>query len=262
MKFEWTKTDWEPLLPMIEAYQTDLGWQNDGFHNGMLFDNQAYRIDIDGRAAGFFSLGNAWEGGNLLCGLYLMPEYHAVSAEIFSRLIDTLPVRTALVPSNDALLVSLAFEQMHARKTDFDIQAYNFTYGEPMRPAEFGRETFSEITPDEYEAADRRTEGQWSGCFGNPNFRFYAIRLGGETLGYGATAKLKYNPRHMDIGNFTLPQHRRKGVGRSLLIHLGSTVREQGYIPVAGCWYYNKESIPTLKSSGYLPTNRIFYVKF
>lgn len=262
MKFEYTKTEWDALSELIQQYHFYLDWKNDGFHNSMMFGGQAYRITQNGEAAGFFSLGEAWEGGNMLCGFYLKPEVRGAAAEFFAELIDALPVKSVLVPSNDQLLVSLAFEQMHQRKTDFEMQAYNFTYAEPKRPAEFGIETFSEITPAEYETADKLTEGQWTGCFGDPDFRFFAIRQDGEVLGYGAIAKMKYHTKYVDIGNFTLPQHRQKGVGRSMLIHLSSIAREQKLIPTAGCWYYNKESIPTLKSAGYLPENRLFYVKF
>lgn len=73
---------------------------------------------------------------------------------------------------------------------------------------------------------------------------------------------MDYNKKNVDIGNYVLPEHRRKGVSRSILINLGKIALEQGFIPVAGCWYGNTESIATLTSAGYIPENRIFYVRF
>lgn len=73
---------------------------------------------------------------------------------------------------------------------------------------------------------------------------------------------MNYNQKNVDVGNYVLPEHRRKGVGRSILINLSKLAIQQGFIPVAGCWYGNKESVATLISSGMIPENRIFYVRF
>lgn len=259
---DFKKSDWNALKNLTTEYFTELGYKNDAFHNGFLFDSEAYSIAVDDMICGFFSLGNSWEGGKMLCGFYVIPEKRRISDEIFGKLLEEMNVQAALVPSNDAHFVSLAFEKMHALGTGFEMQAYQFVYGEPEREAEYGMELLEEVQPDEYEAMNSLTEGQWEGCYGDPAFRFYAIRKDGKTLGYGASGKMKYNDKYVDVGNFTLPEFRRQGVGRSLLINISKIVLQQGKIPIAGCWYGNKESIPTLKSSGFIPENRIFYVKF
>ena len=256
------KSDWDKLQNLTEEYFSELGYKNDAFHNGFLFDNEAYKIIADENTCGFFSLGNSWEGGKMLCGFCVVPEKRRISEDIFGKLVDEMNVQSALVPSNDGHFVSLAFEKMRALGTGFEMQAYQFTYGEPSRPAEYGMEFLTEVQPEEYEVMNSLTEGQWDGCFGDPAFSFYAIKKDGKTLGYGATGKMKYNDKYVDVGNFTLPEFRRNGVGRSLIINISKLVLQQGKIPVAGCWYGNKESIPTLKSSGFIPENRIFYVKF
>lgn len=85
-----------------------------------------------------------------------------------------------------------------------------------------------------------------------------------DELGYKNDSfhKMINNQKNVDVGNFTLPQHRRKGVGRSIMINLSKIAIQQGLIPVAGCWYGNTESISTLTSSGFIPENRIFYIRF
>lgn len=256
------KSDWDELQNLTSEYFTELGYKNDAFHNGNIFDNEAYSIIADEKICGFFSLGNSWEGGKMLCGFYVVPEKRRISDMIFGNVIEEMNIQSALVPSNDEHFVSLAFEKMHALGTGFEMQAYQFIYGEPSHEAEYGMEFLEEVQPEEYDTMNRLTEGQWDGCFGNPEFSFYAIRCEGKTLGYGATGKMKYNDKYVDVGNFTLPEFRQQGVGRSLIINISKLVLQQGKIPVAGCWYGNKESILTLKSSGFIPENRIFYVKF
>ena len=89
-----------------------------------------------------------------------------------------------------------------------------------------------------------------------------SMMFDGETLGYGSIGKLSHNQKNVDVGNFTLPQHRKKGVGRSIIMNMSKIAINEGFVPVAGCWYGNAESIATLTSSGFVAENRIFYVRF
>ena len=259
---EFRKADWPALRELTAAYLADLRHQNDGFHHNKIFENAAYRIEFDGETRGFFSLGDSWEGGKLLCAFYLVPAARHASAAIFSRVLEEMDVRAALVVSNDALFVSLAFETMRARNAAFDMQAYNFTYGKPSRPAEYGPECLERVLPGEYETMNRLTQGQWEGCFGHPDYVLFALRHAGKTLGYGALARMPHHDGYVDVGNFTLPEYRRQGVGRSIIIHLSDLALQNRLTPVAGCWYGNRESFLTLTSSGFIPENRIFFVRF
>jgi hypothetical protein len=198
----------------------------------------------------------------MLRGFYVMPSKIQNSITIFNEAMQKYNIEAALVASNDAHYIGLAFEKMNQLKTTFDMQAFNFIYGEPERDAEYGMDCVREVKPSEYELMNSLTEKQWEGCFENGNFKFYQIISNNETLGYGGIGKLTNNQNNVDVGNFTLPQHRKKGVGRSILINISKIAIVQGLIPVAGCWYYNKESIATLQSSGFIPENRIFYVRF
>lgn len=252
---------WDEIQNDIESYFKELGYKNDGFHNGMMFEGEPYQITCDDRKVGFFSVGNSWDNGKMLRGFYVMPSERRYAREIFDKAVEDFQIEAALVASNDAHFVGLAFEKMNARKTSFDMQAFNFVYGEPDREAEYGLGCLKEVESAEYELMNRLTENQWDGCFEDGSFKFYKIVSGDETLGYGGIGKLSHNQKNVDVGNFVLPQHRRKGVGRSIIINLSKIAMEQGMIPVAGCWYGNKESIATLTSSGFIPENRIFYVR-
>ena len=256
------ETNWNTFNSLKDAYLRLLAQKNDGFHADMLFGAIPYLMETDGCPAGFFALQDGWDGGKMLTGFYLEKAYTPSAQDLFSRIMAEFNVTAALVASNDALFVALAFEKMNALGTSFVMQAYNFTFGLPARPAEFGPECLVPVQSSEYEKMNKLTDGQWDGCFDNPSFRYFALKKDGETLGYGSIFPVLGDETRMDIGNFTLPQHRRKGVGRSLLINLAQIALSEGKTPVAGCWYGNKESIPTIKSSGFLPETRLFYVKF
>lgn len=257
-----TKTNWELIDKHRDEYLVTLNGKNDGFNNAMMFGAQPYTAEMNGNIAGFFSVTDGWDGGKMLTSFYISPEYRRYSAEILDNIIGEFAITTALVVSNDSHFVAVAFEKMNSLGTSFDMQAYNHIYGKPSRPAEFGRDMLFKVEPDEYCRMNELTEEQWEGCYGDPAYSFYAIRENGETLGYGAIGRLLFDNERADIGNFTLPRYRLKGVGRSMLIDLAEIVLEQGLTPVAGCWYGNKESIPTIASSGFIPENRIFLVRF
>lgn len=254
------ESNWESISALISDYLAVLNGKNDAFHHDLLFGGIPYLIQENGRDIGFFSLSDGWDDGKMLCGMYL-PQ-RGDSAQIFTQMLEKFDIRSALVPSNDSLLVALTMEFVGLHGGSFVVQAYQYTYGLPERPAEYDLEDIAPVEPDEYEEMNRLTEGQWDGCYDDLRFRFYVLRHDGVTLGYGATCPLPYQENYIDIGNFTLPQQRLRGVGRSILIGLAQMAVSHGMIPIAGCWAGNKESIPTIRSAGFIPENRIFYVKF
>lgn len=256
------KTKWNEIQNLYTEYFDKLGYINDGFHNFMLFEGEPYLIICNGKESGFFSVGNSWDNGKMLRGFYVIPSKRQGLIKVFNKVIEDFHLEAALVPSNDTHYIGLAFEKMKSLKTSFDMQAFNFIYGEPEREAEYGMDCVKEVSSSEYKLMNNLTEKQWEGCFEDGHFKFYKITNNNETLGYGSIGRMINNQKNVDIGNFTLPQHRRKGVGRSIMINLSKIVIQQGLIPVAGCWYGNIESIATLISSGFIPENRIFYVRF
>lgn len=256
------KTEWNEIEELYNDYFVELRYKNDGFHDSMMFEGEAYVVIYKNEKIGFFSVGNSWDSGKMLRGFYIIPEKRKLSIEIFNKIIDDFKLEAALVASNDFHYVGLAFEKMNSLKTYFDMQAFNFIYGEPEREAEYGMDCVQEITPSEYELMNNLTEKQWDGCFDDEKFKIYKIVDNNEVLGYGSIGKMINNNIYADVGNFTLPQHRGKGVGRSIIINLTKIAMREGLIPVAGCWYGNRKSYKTLKSSGFIPENRIFYVRF
>ena len=262
IKINFAKSNWDIIKQQANEHLDELGRKNDGFFSAMMFGAEPYTVEADGETVGFCSLADGWDGGKMLTSFYIAPEKRRCSADALEGAIGVFGVTAALVASNDGHFVALAFEKMKALGTTFEMQAYNHVYGKPERSPEFGRNKLFEVVPEEFDTMNALTEKQWEGCFGKPGFSFYAIRENGETLGYGAVERLTFEENKADIGNFTLPEHRRRGVGRSMLINLAEIAVEQGLTPVAGCWYKNSESIPTLVSSGFIPENRLFYVKF
>ena len=88
----------------------------------------------------------------------------------------------------------------------------------------------------------------------------YRVEKDGKTLGYGAVALRRLDRECVDVGNYVLPEARRQGVGRSILIQLAFAALARGLRPTAGCAYTNEASYRTLVSAGFLPNARLFNI--
>lgn len=262
MNFTYSKTNWNNIQILVNNYLSEIGDNNDGFWNDMVFEAEPYTISIDNNIIGFFTIGNTWDEGKMFRAIYFQPNMRRYARNIFEELIKQFDISAALVASNDEHFICLSFETMQKLKTSFEMQAYNFTYGKPLKEAKYPIESIVKVLPEDYEKMNALTENQWDGCFDNPNNQFYALKADDKIIGYGSIIPLAFNKNHADIGNFTLPEYRMNGVGRSLIIHLTEIAKNQNLTPVCGCWYGNTESIATLQSSGFIPNSRIFYVKF
>lgn len=60
----------------------------------------------------------------------------------------------------------------------------------------------------------------------------------------------------------TIEEKRRKGVGRSIQLHLGDICIERGGIPISGCWYFNHLSKKTITSAGRYTKTRLLNISF
>ena len=59
-----------------------------------------------------------------------------------------------------------------------------------------------------------------------------------------------------------LKDMRRRGVGRSVQLHLGDICRERGQRPLSGCWWKNEASRRTIESAGRYTTTTLVDITF
>lgn len=247
---------WDELSYEVAAFLEETGHRNDGFWDDGTYAAAPYRLT----GGGFCAVGE-WDGANMLRAFWLPRKSRAAAQALFADVCRDMEIARAMVASNDELFLCLAFERMRATGGAFEMQAYNLTFGVPKRPPEFGKECFSRVTEAEYPEMHALTEGQWAGEI-PAGAAFYRVRSGGETLGFGSVYPRPLDAGCADVGNYVLPAHRQKGVGRSILINLAYAVIASGTKPTAGCWYYNFNSIRTLTSAGFIPDTRLFNIEF
>lgn len=84
----------------------------------------------------------------------------------------------------------------------------------------------------------------------------------GRPVGIGVLQPHRSSPGHVDIGMYTIPPQREKGIGRTILIRLMEVALTTGFTPVAGCYWKNFLSRRTLESAGLTCIGTIFRFSF
>lgn len=236
---------------LIDAYVASMTGVNDDFWEEHILESQMWRIALHGETIGFFGI----HGGENLTCFHTPRAWLRHAQPAFQQMLAELQPRYAYVPTRDEPFLSLAMDA----HTLVEKQAYFFMPGDAaVRPPEYGRNLLALATPqDEADILD--TEGVAENIHLG---KYYVLRENGVFLGQGFFNRNQLVPGSASIGMSVHPDHRQKGVGRSIIMHLAELCREQGITPVCGCWYYNHNSKRTLESAGFVTQTRLLKVWF
>lgn len=248
------------MTALCRRYAQRLTGVTDDFWEAHILGAQLYRICADGRDVGCMAV----HGGDRATLFDLDNAYRNDARALLGRAIAELGVRRAFVPTCDEAFLTLCLEHM----TSIAPQACLFdgAQAHAVAPAQFERGCMRRISPDELERANRLTGDFFRDDATPESLRagrqlIYALEQHGQPLGYGIIVPLNTRPLWA-CGMVTLPEHRRRGVGRSIQLHLGDICREYGHTPVSGCWYHNALSRRTIQSAGRPCTTLLMDVRF
>jgi GNAT superfamily N-acetyltransferase len=274
-KLRFIKSDLKNIEPLFDEYLQTLTDVTDDFWEEHIIEADIYEIQKDESAIGFFSIaekankivediGNKKRNDKILTSFYIYYEYLVKAQGIFKQILADYKIQTASVTTCDKLFLNLCLD-FHKK---IEMQAYYFdgTKIIQVREPEYKREFISEIKPEEITEINSKTENffhlESPEAYLKSGQKIFRLAENGEDLGYGIIFRKRLSPEYYDCGMVTLPEHRQKGVGRSLLIHMANIIRENGGIPVAGCWYYNINSKRTFESAGRFSNVRLLNVWF
>lgn len=260
MNYSFRPDDAADMAAICRQYARRLTGVTDDFWEAHILSAQLYRICTDGRDVGCIAV----QGGERATLFDLETAHRNDARALLDQAIAELGVRRAFVPTCDEAFLTLCLERM----TSVAPQACLFdgAQAHDVRQARFDRSCMRRITPDELERANRLTGDFFRDDATPASLRegrqlIYALEQAGRTLGYGIIVPLRTRPLWA-CGMVTLPEHRRRGVGRSIQLHLGDICREYGFTPVSGCWYHNTLSRRTIESAGRPCTTLLLDVRF
>jgi GNAT superfamily N-acetyltransferase len=255
-----TKTTIDGQKPLILEYLDTLTCVVDDYWEEHVMKADCYKIIIEQNEIGCFTIYH----NEKITMFYMKPEYYTLAQPIFKQILEDYTVKSAYVTTGDQLFLSLCLDY-HSK---IELQAYFFDGSEmrEVRPAEYPRSSLYRVEPSELGEVLERTGDFFqpitSAQLETEEILLYKLCEDAVVLGYGIIVPNKLATRYWPCGMITLEENRRKGIGRSIQQHLGDICRENGFIPISGCWYYNHLSKKTIESAGRFTKTRLLNVIF
>lgn len=247
----------DEVREQIRQYAGNFSSPVDSFWEEHILEASYYSISINGTEAGFFGIYQ----DRVLVLFVMGKQYLNRSQEVFADVIDCYQVEEALVPTCDELLMSLSLDI----STDLERQAYFFQDSGVVIPKDrlHSRGTFRQAEPEDVDSILQRTGDFFDKLEERIARREVFIwQEDGLIIGAGLIERGVILEQYASIGMFTHPDHRRRGIGRSILEKLKQWCYTKGYEPIAGCWYYNHKSKLSLESAGFITATRLMRIFF
>ncbi len=261
MHYRIAASSMEEINTLLKEYLDTITCVADDFWEYNIRSSDFYRIEQNGCNIGCFAF---FGKERLLTQFYMKREHWNLAQPVFQQILKEYEVEAAYVLTGDELFLSLSMDD-HLR---VEKQAYMFdgTVKNEVRPPEFPRSSLLRVKPEEFDEVIELT-----GDFFQPiskthletgEYLLYKLCEGEEILGYGIIVPNTLLTGYWPCGMITLEKNRRKGIGRSIQLHLADICRENGFTPISGCWYYNHLSKKTIESAGRYTKTRILKIIF
>lgn len=213
-------------------------------------------IRAEGEAVGCFSL--LPEQG-MLSSFFLREESRFLLRPVFRRILEEFQPKGAYIVSNDEPFFAACSDHMRRLVP----HAFFFDHAPgiqkpPAFPAELLRPAEEADLPELIETGFYHPV-----VLHDPENQIFVLRdREGSFLGTGHIARMRLARQWGCVGMYTAPEHRQKGVGRSIILPLIEETKRQGLIPIAGCCFDNLASRHTLQSCGMFSQTRYFNLFF
>lgn len=236
------------LTPLREAHFARLGEGPELYLELMLRTADAYSLSWKGQPAGYCL--RTRDG--LLAELELSRSVWSVKSELFSQLVDTLPLSGARVFSFDSLLLGLCFERGWTAVIEGPLFRDLLDRAGPPRNEHLRLRL---ATPDDIAAILPHREGvfdteeecrEWvaRGCVS-------VLEGDGRFLGIGLLSRVWPSRPEHDVGVMVHPDHRGRGYASYILRALKRRCLDEGMRPTAGCAAENTASARALSRAGF-----------
>lgn len=258
------KSEIDNNMNIVNSYIETLTCVVDDFWEQHVINGVFYVIKYDNNIIGFYTLFNEWDEKKYITSYYLEDKYIWLAQDIMKSIINKFNVEKAYVATGDELFLSICLDF----QKEICLQAYFFdgNTAHEVRKAEYGVECMKKVEIDEMNEI-RNLTGDFYDDFTdkgliNGEYELYRLVDNGETLGVGVMVPNKLKKGYIACGEIVLEKYRRRGVARSLQLNMAEMCRNNGYIPIGGCWYGNINSKRTFESCGRYSKTRLLNITF
>lgn len=254
--FEFLKVELGDIQSIFDEYVLSLTDVYDDFLEHHILTSDFYTIELQDEIIGYFAIHES----TLLTQFFIRKTYLHLSQTAFKMVLDSYPIGHAFVPTCDELFVSLAMDN-HKK---IELQAYFFIETDrPVLPPNFSKSLLRLANLSDVEDIKRLSGDFFSELYQSVSDRkIYILEDDDHIYGFGIIENNRIHKHCRGIGMFTVEEHRQKGVGRSIILHLKDICTTLEYQPLPGCWYHNYNSKKTLESCGFASKTRLLKVEF
>lgn len=263
--YNFIESSYDQNREYFNRYIKNLSYNIESFQEEHILNSRVFSIFVEEKHQGYFAFAEKVfdiEGFTVLTQFMLEPQVLKDSQQIFNQILEEYEIKSAFAASGDELLLSLAMD-FHKSVT---MQAYIHTDGKAdVRSAEFPRSCMLPVKAEELPEVLRLTNNYFDFLL-EPRkkdmFQLYVLKDRDIVLGFGLLEAGEIVKDTYSLGIYTMAEHRQKGVGRSIMMHLKDICYEKGLKPITGCNWYNKKSKATLESAGFVSKTRLFKIEF
>ena len=258
MNYTYNPTTLATIPELVHSYITSLASPIDSYLEDHILQSDIVVITTDqNEPAGYYGLFE----GRLLTQFYLRPPFVKDGQSLFVDVLNRTKAESAFIPTCDELFLSHALDQ----EPTIAKQAYFFQDGsntQSVGPIQ----TTADFRPAL--ATDVDAIYAMSGDFLDhledriADDQIFILTEADKLVGLGIIVPCQLLTDYSSIGMFIHQQHRRQGLGRTMLLHLKQWCYDHGRQPIAGCGYSNHLSKKTLESAGMITKTRLLKLTF
>lgn len=242
---------------ILREYESTLPFPGDGFMGSLAREGDFYLAGSPGvkEPMALFSVKD-----KVTLGLaFIRPEALKLDRQIMEQFLTEFNIHYGYAASWDYHMMKL-YTEFVLRS---DLQAYQFQLLDPKDLGQPLQEIRINLaSPEDVPFMDAQDFLTNSHSYVRRQEAWIARREDGRPVGIGVLQSHKCSPDHVDIGMYTVPSFREKGIGRTILIRLMAVALAAGRTPAAGCYWKNFLSRRTLESAGMTCIGTIFRFSF
>lgn len=240
---------------LIKLHVESLSYPMDSWLEDRLIESSIYKIMYEDSCIGYAGLIK-----ETLHFFYVMKEYFRYAPAVLEKIVSEKAIKKVFIMTQDSLISTLIAEWDYEKEKDAcwftdsgrvenintEVSHAVFRYakeGDIQRIREISGDFFDEESGGFACLEERVAAGT-----------IFVLEDNGDLLGCGVIEKGQFCNGYVSIGMYANSDHRRKGVAKTILLHLKKWTYSNNLRPVAGCWYYNTLSRRSLESAGMIAT--------
>jgi N-acetylglutamate synthase-like GNAT family acetyltransferase len=245
----------EALGTLFNEYVASLKGVYDEYLESHILKSTFYFIEYHDEHIGYFAIYD----DNLLTQFYIRDTSLHLAQGCFKSILEKFSVKRAYVATCDELFLSLSMDFQKR----VELQAYFFSMTDRgVSLPHYPKSMLRLASLSDVEKIKSLSDNFFSDLYQHVSDRIIYILEDDEIYGFGIMTNNKVNTSCRSIGVFTVEEHRQKGVGRSIVLHLNDLCKTLDLRAVPGCWYHNYNAKRTIESCGFASTTRLLKIVF